>query len=416
MAADDRPPPTTPPILTTADEDCPRPRPTPTITTTADDDRPRPPLPPTTTTALDDRPPPTTPPTTTTAADDFLLPTTPPITATADDDRPRPLPPPPTTTADDDRLPPTTTTTTAADDRPPRTTPTTTTAADDRLLRPPPTRTTAADNCLPPPTTTTTADDRPTTLPTTTTAVNEPPHTPTTAADDCPPTTTLDDDIRHSLASNGLDFNHSAAGKLPSSYVESRKKKGATMASMSEVDHRPSDAMVISMLLCFSHKRTQHFFEQGIYLLHAFALEVNMNFTEFVCVRAWRVVRSKTGTITVSYRRLSECLSALDSQKESKYHQASATMEYFYEKMSEDKLLLPYHCDEVFGEDFVTTKRKFPPSMFLNCFISFLTFPFQHCFLYNLQVNLIEKPNHKKNTRNYHQMLLLLLLGSRTSR
>ena len=107
------------------------------------------------------------------------------------------------------------------------------------------------------------------------------------------------------------------------SVVECSADKRISEKIFSSEGYAPSDALLIAAVNCFSRKKKRHFFRDGLYLCSVFSKEMGMNLSTFLQVRGWLVVNKK-GTISISYRRISECLQLLGKEGAVNYYRLSA--------------------------------------------------------------------------------------------
>lgn len=146
--------------------------------------------------------------------------------------------------------------------------------------------------------------------------------------------------LEDTLFSNGnsVDLEHRVY-----SFIETPSDKKDSHKIFTGERYAPSDALIVASVNCFSRKKKRHFFRDGLYLCAVFAKELSMSLSIFLQVRGWLVVNKK-GTISISYRRISDCLHSISDESAVNYCRVSAIFERLYRVISSREIWpqMPY--------------------------------------------------------------------------
>lgn len=136
----------------------------------------------------------------------------------------------------------------------------------------------------------------------------------------------LNDFLEESRFSNGdeVDLEH-----YLHSFVETPSEKQHSNKAYAAEKYVPSDALLVASVNCFSRKKKRHFFRDGLYLSVVFASEMQMSLSTFLRVRGW-LATNKKGNISISYRRIGDCLRLLGGAGALNYYRVSSLFDRLY--------------------------------------------------------------------------------------
>ena len=134
------------------------------------------------------------------------------------------------------------------------------------------------------------------------------------------------DDIAPARFMNGdsIGLEHNV-----NSFVEFQGEKLVSKKIFAAERYAPSDALIVASVNCFSRKKKRHFFRDALYLCAVFAKEMEMTLTTFLQVRGWLVTKNK-GTLSISYRRIQDCLRILGKAGAENYFRISAMFDRLF--------------------------------------------------------------------------------------
>jgi hypothetical protein len=140
----------------------------------------------------------------------------------------------------------------------------------------------------------------------------------------------------------GVDLEHNLH-----SFVECPIEKLRSEKIFQGERYVPSDSLIVASVNCFSRKKKQHFFRDGLYLCSVFAKEMSMSLSTFLEVRGW-LVTVKKGTVSISYRRIGDCLSLLEEEAAANYFRLSAMFDHLYRVINSREIWpsMPYENSE----------------------------------------------------------------------
>jgi hypothetical protein len=127
------------------------------------------------------------------------------------------------------------------------------------------------------------------------------------------------------------------------SFVEHPAEKARASKIFAAMRYAPSDSLIVASVNLFSRKQKRHFFRDGLYFTKVFAKEMGMTLSVFLRVRGWLVVNKK-GTISISYRRISDCLRLLGVDAAMNYYRVSAMFDRLFRVLQSREVfpLMPY--------------------------------------------------------------------------
>ena len=146
--------------------------------------------------------------------------------------------------------------------------------------------------------------------------------------------------------SNGDDVN---LEHYLQSFVETPTEKEHSKKAFAAEKYVPSDALLVASLNCFSRKKKRHFFRDGLYLCVVFASEMKMSLSTFLRVRGW-LARNTKGKISISYRRIEDCLRLLGGDVALNYYRVSAVFDRLFKVINSRDIWpeMPFEKGEFF--------------------------------------------------------------------
>ena len=141
-----------------------------------------------------------------------------------------------------------------------------------------------------------------------------------------------------SLFSNGANCVLNVSKDKINSFTEFPSQKFKSNNVFRKFGFSPSESLLICCSRMFSKRQMQHFYRQGLYIISAFASEMDMTPIALICIHGWVVTRKKHHA-DVSYRKtwdaLEECY---HSDKILSYARASALMDRIIKILNSDSL------------------------------------------------------------------------------
>jgi hypothetical protein len=121
------------------------------------------------------------------------------------------------------------------------------------------------------------------------------------------------------------------------SFVETPAEKERAGKIFASMNYAPSDGLIVASVNLFARKKKRHFFLDGLYFCKVFAKEMDMTLSTFLRVRGWLVV-NKNGVISISYRRIGDCLRLLGVEQAANYFRISAMFDRLFNILHSRKI------------------------------------------------------------------------------
>jgi hypothetical protein len=118
-------------------------------------------------------------------------------------------------------------------------------------------------------------------------------------------------------------------------FVETHREK--KMSGKLDKYSVPSPSMFALMML-WAKRHKRHFFKDASFSVTIFASELCMTVPDLLSVRGWSVSRKKTGDISISYRRIRDCLEQYDPSFSGRFHQLYSILNTTFKYLNSRKV------------------------------------------------------------------------------
>jgi hypothetical protein len=119
-------------------------------------------------------------------------------------------------------------------------------------------------------------------------------------------------------------------------FVETHREK--KMSGKLDKYSVPSPSMFALMML-WAKRYKRHFFKDASFSVTIFASELGMTVPDLLSVRGWSVIRAKkTGDISISYRRIRDCLEHYDPTFSGRFHRLSSMLNTTFKYLNSRKV------------------------------------------------------------------------------